>query len=108
MPGKIILQNFVPATPSGAAPLPAFFVRAAVVFEDELVGHAVHESDQMQWHFAFEVEVSKTRVFKTLSNPDFCLPELSSPLFVEKPYPACNQPCYLRSFAGRLFTIISK
>ena len=53
---KIILQNLVPEPPGSPAHFPAFFVGAAVVFEDELFAHAVHESDHAQGHFAFEVK----------------------------------------------------
>ena len=46
----------MPETPSGAAPLFALFVGAAVVLEDELVGHAIHEGDHAEGEFVFEVE----------------------------------------------------
>ena len=46
IPGKIILQNLVPETPGGAAPLFALD-RAAVVLEDKLLAHTVHKSDHV-------------------------------------------------------------
>ena len=46
----------MPEPPGSAAHFFAFFVSAAVVLEDELVGHAVHESDYAEGNFVFEVE----------------------------------------------------
>ena len=46
----------MPEPPSSPTHFLAFFVGAAVVFEDVLLAHAVHESNHAQGHFTFEVE----------------------------------------------------
>ena len=46
----------MPEPPGGPAHFLAFFVGAAVVLEDELVGHAIHEGDHAEGEFVFEVE----------------------------------------------------
>ena len=43
----------MPEAPGGTTHFPAFFVGAAVVFEDVLLAPAVQEGDHVERHFVF-------------------------------------------------------